>query len=202
VKAFRDYLVILIGSIIYAAATVFLVFPNSFSFGGSSGVGLILSEFLPLPAATITAIINVLLMALALIILGRQFAIRTLVGSVCTTGCIALFEYLPFAKSLATRIVPVDLALAVMLIGLASALMFTVNGSSGGTDIVAMILTSKHPAIPVGRALLITDVLIVIATALLMGWQSGITSLIGLIIKSLLIDCIMKILREKRSKPA
>jgi len=96
VKAFRDYLVILIGSIIYAAATVFLVFPNSFSFGGSSGVGLILSEFHPLPAATITAIINVLLMALALIILGRQFAIRTLVGSVCTTGCIALFEYLPF----------------------------------------------------------------------------------------------------------
>ena len=84
-KAIRDYLILLIGSFLYAAATVCLVFPNSFSFGGTSGIGLILSGILPLSASTLTAVLNVILMVLALAVLGRQFALRTFVGSAATT---------------------------------------------------------------------------------------------------------------------
>lgn len=196
-KTIRDYLILLLGSFLYAAATVCLVFPNSFSFGGTSGIGLILSGLVPISASTLTAMLNVILMVLAFVILGRQFAVRTFAGSAATTFFIWLLGKIPPLTALHTGFIPADLVIAVLIIALASALMFTVNGSSGGTDIVAMILSFKKPGLPVGRALVITDCIIVLATAFIMGWRAGLTSLIGLIIKGTLIDVLMKYLKKR-----
>ena len=109
---------------------------------------------------------------------------------------------MPALVALHTGFIPADLLIAVLLIGIASALMFTVNGSSGGTDIAAMILAFKKPGLPVGRALLITDCVIVAATCFLLGWRAGITSIIGLAIKCTLIDLFMKFLAKKIKKEA
>ena len=84
----------------------------------------------------------------------------------------------------------------MLLIAFGSALMFTVNGSSGGTDIIAMIISNRNPRVMVGRALLISDISIIVLTLIVLGIRSGAISLTGLVMKSLLIDIIMKPLKK------
>jgi uncharacterized membrane-anchored protein YitT (DUF2179 family) len=163
-------------------------------------VGLILSGLLPIRASTMTAILNIILMILAFFVLGRQFAIRTFVGSALTTGSIALFGMIPGMERLNTGVTAIDLVLAVLLIAAASAILFTINASSGGTDIVAMIIFFKKPGIRIGRALFLADCAIVIATGLVLGLRSGITSMVGLMLKCLLVDSMMKFLKKKLHK--
>ena len=192
----RDYAVITLGSLIYAASLCFFVYPRSFTFGGTSGLSVLLAKVLPLPASSLTVILNTVLMVLALLLLGRQFAIRTLVGSVLTTYSIAAIDLLPFAKLVHTPWMWADLVLAVLFIGLGTALLFSVNASSGGTDIVAVILTSKKPDLPVGRALFISDILIVAGSFVLFGFGVGICSVVGLILKALFVDAFMALGRR------
>lgn len=196
----RDYAVIATGSILYAAALCFYVYPRSFTFGGTSGLSVLLAALLPLPASVMTVILNTFLMVLALLLLGRQFAIRTLVGSVLTTYSIAWIDLLPFAQQLRTPWIWSDLVLAVFWIALATALLFSVNASSGGTDIVAMIITNKKPSLPAGRALFISDILIVAGAFVLFGIETGICSVVGLILKALFVDAFMAVERRLKQK--
>lgn len=184
----RDYALIVLGSLIYAAALCFFVYPRSFTFGGTSGLSVLLAALFPMPASTFTVILNTVLMVLALVLIGRQFAIRTLVGSVLTTYSIAWIDRLPFAQMMHTPWMWADLVLAVFWITLGTVLLFSVNASSGGTDIIAVILTNKKPSLPVGQALFISDVLIVAGAFMLFGWQTGICSVVGLLLKALFVD--------------
>ena len=184
----RDYALIVLGSLIYAAALCFFVYPRSFTFGGTSGLSVLLAALFPLPASTFTVILNTVLMVLALVLIGRQFAIRTLVGSVLTTYSIAWIDRLPFAQMMHTPWMWADLVLAVFWIALGTVLLFSVNASSGGTDIIAVILTKKKPSLPVGQALFISDVLIVAGAFMLFGLQTGICSVVGLLLKALFVD--------------
>ena len=184
----RDYAMIVLGCILYAAALCFYVYPRSFTFGGTSGLSVLLARLLPLDASTFTVILNTALMVLALFLLGRQFTVRTLVGSVLTTYSIAWIALLPFADRMQTPWMWADLVLAVFLIAVATVLLFSVNASSGGTDIIALILTSKKPTLPVGRALFISDILIVAGAFVLFGLQTGICSVVGLMLKALFVD--------------
>lgn len=192
----RDYAVITLGSLIYAASLCFFVYPRNFTFGGTSGLSVLFAKILPFPASVMTVVLNTALMVLALILLGRQFAIRTFVGSVLTTYSIAAIDLLPFTKLVHTPWMWADLVLAVLFIGLGTALLFSVNASSGGTDIVAVILTSKRPGLPVGRALFISDLLIVAGAFVLFGFGVGIYSVAGLILKALFVDAFMALGRQ------
>lgn len=199
----RDYAIIVLGSIIYAAALCFYVYPRSFTFGGTSGLSVLLAALLPFEASTFTVILNTALMVLALLLLGRQFTIRTLVGSVLTTYSIAWIDLLPFAERMRTSWLWADLVLAVFWIAVATVLLFSVNASSGGTDIIALILTSKKPSLPVGRALFISDILIVAGAFVLFGLQTGICSVVGLLLKALFVDAFHALgrrLSKRKSK--
>lgn len=135
-------------------------------------------------------------MIVAFVMLGRQFALRTFFGSAATTCFTFLFGLIPQAGECNTGIIIIDLVISVLLIAFGSALMFTVNGSSGGTDIIAMIISNRNPRVMVGRALLISDISIIVLTSIVLGIRSGAISLTGLVMKSLLIDIIMKPLKK------
>ena len=196
----RDYALIVLGSILYAAALCFFVYPRSFTFGGTSGLSVLLAKLIPLPASAFTVILNTVLMVLALLLLGRQFAIRTLVGSSLTTYSIAWIDLLPFAGEMHTPWMWADLVLAVFWIAVGTVLLFSVNASSGGTDILAVIIKSKKPDIPVGRALFVSDILIVAGAFLLFGAETGICSVIGLILKALFVDALTSLGQRLKSK--
>lgn len=188
--AVRDYFLIFAGSVLYAASTVLFIFPNDLLLGGTSGLSVILEAFLPFSPGTILVVINFLLIILAFILLGKNMAIRTLVGSVLTTVFVGVFErLLVFDKPLISNVYA-SAAVGAAVIACASGVMFYVDSSSGGTDIVALIV-QRFFHLHIGRALLITDILIVLTGGLLSGGAILLSSLIGLLIKTLGIDLVI-----------
>jgi len=198
-KELINYLCIVFGSILYAAATVAFIFPHSLLLGGTSGISVILNAYLPFSPGTILVIINFSLLVLAFFVLGRDMAIKTFVGSTLTTLFVGFFEkLLRFEKQIASNIF-LSALIGAAIIAVASGIMFYVNSSSGGTDIIALIVR-KYSKMDIGKALLITDVLIVIVGGLLSGYLVFWGSFLGLLVKTLGIDFVISFVRKMKDK--
>ncbi|MBR7184865.1 MAG: YitT family protein [Clostridia bacterium] len=189
-KPFFEYFLILIGSALYALATVIFIFPHSLLLGGTSGISVILNSFISFSPGKILVAINFLLIVLAFVFLGKDMAIKTLVGSVLTTVLVGAFESVfAFSAPIINNIF-LSAGIGAALIAIASGVMFYVDSSSGGTDIIALII-KKFSNMKIGKALLVTDLLIVLIGGALSGWTLLLSSFLGLLIKTLGIDGII-----------
>ncbi len=195
--ALKDCLLILFGGIIYAVSTVLFIFPHRLLLGGTSGVSVILESFLPFSPGTILVVINVLLLLLAFLVLGKGMAAKTFLGSIITTLCIGVFEKIFSSNAPLVSNPYFSAAIGAFLIAFASGIMFYVDSSSGGTDIIALIV-QKFSHIQIGKALLLTDVLIVVVGGLLSGSVILFSSFIGLLIKTLGIDLFISLFKKMR----
>lgn len=196
-KILRDYFMILLGGLLYALSTVLFIFPHGLLLGGTSGISVILEAFLPFSPGTILLAINTVLLIVAFIILGKQMALRTFVGSTVATVMITLTEQI---VQLQAPVIPIPWLSALTgaaIIAVASGVMFYVDSSSGGTDIVALIVR-KYSSIDIGKALLLTDFLIVVAGGILSGWTIGLSSMAGLLVKTLGIDFVIGLIKRGR----
>jgi uncharacterized membrane-anchored protein YitT (DUF2179 family) len=194
-----EYLLILLGSILYAISTVLFVFSNKLLLGGTSGISVILNRFLPFTPGIISTVINISLIVLAFIILGKEMAVKTTVGSLLTTIFIGLLEEpLTFSSPVISNVY-ISAIVGASVIALASGIMFYVDSSSGGTDIIALIV-KKFSGIKIGKALLITDVLIVLAGGLLSGADIFLSSFLGFLIKVLGIDLVILLIKKFKSR--
>ncbi len=192
-------MLILLGSILYAISTVLFVFSNKLLLGGTSGISVILNRFLPFTPGIISTVINISLIVLAFIILGRGMAVKTLIGSLLTTAFIGLLEK-PLTFSAPVISNPyISAIVGASLIAVASGIMFYVDSSSGGTDIIALIV-KKFSGIKIGKALLITDVLIVLTGGLLSGSAIFLSSFLGFLIKVLGIDLVILLIKKFKSR--
>ena len=196
-KILREYCVILLGGLLYALSTVLFVFPHGLLLGGTSGISVILEAFLPFSPGTILLAINTVLLIVAFIILGKQMALRTLVGSTVATVMITLTEQIVQLQSPVIPIPWLSALTGAAIIAVASGVMFYVDSSSGGTDIVALIVR-KYSSIDIGKALLLTDFLIVVAGGILSGWTIGLSSMAGLLVKTLGIDFVISLIKRGR----
>ena len=177
-----------LGSALYAAATQFFIFSNDLFLGGTSGLSVILSHFFPrFSSGQFLMFINIGLMVLALLILGKRMALGTMLGSTLTTVFIGFLD--SAAPMEATLIASPVLAAIIgsMLIAIASAVLFLNDSSSGGTDIIALII-QKFSSIQIGTALMIADILIVVIGARVSPIGVAIGSVVGLIVKTRGID--------------
>lgn len=197
-KNILQYVFIVIGSVIYALATVLFIFPESLLLGGTSGISVILDAYLPFSPGTILVIINFLLLVAAFVVLGKEMAIKTFVGSALTTIFVGAFEKVFANTDVLISNIYVSAFVGAALIAIASGVMFYVKSSSGGTDIIALIV-KKFSNIKIGKALLVTDVLIVIVGGLLLGFPILIASVIGLLVKTLGIDVVIGVIERKKA---
>ena len=197
-KNILQYVFIVIGSVIYALATVLFIFPESLLLGGTSGISVILDAYLPFSPGTILVIINFLLLVAAFVVLGKEMAIKTFVGSALTTIFVGAFEKVFANTDVLISNIYVSAFVGAALIAIASGVMFYVKSSSGGTDIIALIV-KKFSNIKIGKALLVTDVLIVIVGGLLLGFPVLIASVIGLLVKTLGIDVVIGVIERKKA---
>ena len=198
-KEVLNYLFIIIGSIFYAMATVLFIFPHSLLLGGTSGISVILNAYLSFSPGTILVIINCSLLAAAFVILGKEMAVKTFVGSTLTTFFVGLFEKIFGESAVLISDIYLSAVIGALIIAIASGIMFYSNSSSGGTDIIALIV-KKYSNINIGRALLITDFMIVIVVGFLSGYIILISSFIGLIIKTFGIDFVIDLINKMRNK--
>jgi uncharacterized membrane-anchored protein YitT (DUF2179 family) len=191
----KIYFIILLGSLLYAAGTVLFIFPNSLLLGGISGVSVILNKFLPFSPGTLLTVINATLIVVAFIVLGRDMAIKTLVGSVITTLAIPVFEKIFVFE---TPLIPnlyISSVVGAVVIAAASGMLFYVKSSSGGTDVISLIV-QKYSGMDIGKAVLVTDVLIVLVGGALSGLTIAISSFIGLLVKTFGIDGFIALIKK------
>lgn len=196
-KEILNYLFITIGSILYALATVAFIFPHSLLLGGTSGISVILNEYISFSPGTILVIINFSLLIAAFVVLGKDMAIKTFVGSTLTTIFVGAFEKILYNNLLLISNIYISAIVGAAVIAIASGIMFYVKSSSGGTDIIALIV-KKYSNINIGKALLITDFLIVIVGGLLSGYIILASSFVGLLIKTFGIDFVIEIINNRK----
>ncbi len=187
-KKLKSYCVITAGIILMAIGIYFFKFPNNFSTGGVSGIATILGEVSPhISKGTFVSIINYALLVVGLIVFGKGFAFKTVYASVLLSGLISIFEkILPLTQPMTDQPF-LELVFSILLVGGGSALLFSERASSGGTDIVAMIL-KKYSKLNIGKALFCTDVIIVIIACMVFGIETGLYSLLGLLTKAIIVD--------------
>ena len=193
-KAMRgiwSYIVITVGTLLIACGVYFFKFPNHFTVGGVSSLSVVLTHYFPqINESIFMAIANVILLIVALIIFGKDFAIKTIYSSLLLSASTIVMEYIyPVEESL-TGDKFLDLLFTIGGIAIGSAILFSQEASSGGTDIIAMIL-KRFTSVNIGTALLMTDVVLVILGAIAFGIEIGLYSLCGLVIKSFIVDNVI-----------
>lgn len=185
------FLILNLGLIFTAAGISIFKTPNHFAMGGTSGVAILLAALFPgLNVGGAMFIINFVLVALGLIFLGRSFTGATIYASAALSAYVALFEQLIPLSAPLTGDTLLELVWAVILPAVGSALVFNIGASTGGTDIIAMIL-AKHSSLEIGKALLVSDFLITAATFWLFGARTGLYCVLGLLLKTFLVDIVI-----------
>ena len=188
----KAFLLVNLGVLLLTVGVYFFKLPNNFTTGGVSGLAILLSSVIPfLSTATLMGIINVLLLVLGYLFLGKEFGFWT-------TYCSLMYSLETWVLE---RVYPMDapftnqplleLCFAMMLPAVGSALMFNYNASSGGTDIVAMIL-KKYTPVNIGTALFLVDLGITVAACFVFDVTTGLFSFTGLMAKSLVIDNVIE----------
>ena len=196
-KTVLEYAVLLLGGLVYGFGVHFFVFSGDVVLGGTGGISVILEKFIPFSPNEIITAINLLLLVLAFVFLGRKMGVRNLVGSLATTVAIYLFGAIfPSPTPLVPNIL-LSGALGALIIALASALLFAADGSSGGTDIVALIVR-RFSGMNIGRALFVTDILIVIVGGILLGAYAALCSAVAFLIKVVGIELLTYLIKRKR----
>lgn len=186
-----EYLILTMATIIMDVGVYFFKFPNNFSFGGVTGLSVLLAQLLPLRASTLNFIINMILLVLGFLFLGKSFGIKTVYVSVLSSIGLSLLDaFVPMNAPLTNQPV-LELIYAIVLPAFSAAMLFNVNASGGGTDIIAMIL-KKYSTLNIGMALFLVDLGITIAASLVFGVETGLFSFCGLMAKSLVIDGVIE----------
>ena len=194
IKLFKDYIVITLAVIIMDLGIYAFKFPNHFSFGGVSGLAVVLNEILGISAAQITLVINLALLVIGFAVLGKSFGLKTAYATVLSSVVLSLMEKMMPISAPLTNQPMLELAYAIALPAVAAAMLFYVDASGGGTDIVAMIL-KKYTTIDIGTALLISDVAIVALSFIAFDVRTGLFSVCGLLAKSIFVDRTMDQMR-------
>lgn len=188
----KEWSLITLATLILSGGVYFFKFPNHFSTGGVSGISVILAHYFPaLTPGTFVSIFNVVLLVAGAIILGGSFGIRTAYCSLLMSGFIALLERVcPLSRPLTSQPF-LELIFAVSLPAVGSAILFNLDASSGGTDILAMILR-KYTSLDIGKALLCSDITITLLACVAFGMETGLFCVLGLVIKALLVDMVLE----------
>ena len=188
----REYLLLTLGTLLMVVGIYFFKFPNHFSTGGVSGISVILGHYFPaLTPGDFVMVINMLLLVVGFAVFGRGFGVKTAYASILmSVATWALERLVPMAESMTSQPF-MELIFAVGLPAVGSAVLFNLDASSGGTDIVAMVLR-KYTSLDIGKALMCSDLVITLMACVAFGMETGLYSVLGLIIKSLLVDMVLE----------
>ena len=155
---FKDYVMMTLGIALYAFGFCGFILPQKVVIGGLAGVGTIVYFLTDIPVAVTQLAINLVLLAMAYRIVGRQFVLGTLYGAVMISVFVGLFQ--PLFPHALTDEPFMNVVIGGTICGLGIGTAFIHNGSTGGTDVIAAMV-SKHTNVTVGRTMLYTDVVII-----------------------------------------
>ena len=176
--AAQEAAILTVAVAIIAAAVYFFLVPSHASVSSISGLGIVLSNFVPLPLSTITMILNVVLLIIGFFTCGREFGAKTVYTSILLPVFIGLFERLfPDIGSL-TDSQELDVLCYILVVSVGLSILFNRNASSGGLDIVAKIM-NKYLHIELGRAMSLSGMCVALSAALVYDKKTVVLSVLG-----------------------
>ena len=187
-----------LGLILTAVGIVYFKNPNHFAFGGTSGLSILLADLFPkINVGGFMWIINLILVVLGFVFLGIKTMGWTIYSSFALSFFVSVCEWLYPVNVSMSGDAMLDLVFAVFLPALGAAIVFDIGASTGGTDIVALIL-AKYTSMEIGKALMVSDILIVLAAAWRFGMGTGLYCILGLIGKSFVVDGAIENIRLRK----
>ena len=191
-KKLQFFLFLNLGLFLTAIGIAIFKTPNHFAFGGTSGISIILATLFPkYNVGNFMWLVNGILVVLGLVFLGRKTMGWTIYSSFALSFYVSLIEKVWILTSPLTNDTFLELWFAVILPAVGSAMVFNVGASTGGTDIVAMIL-HKYSSLEIGKSLMVSDSLIVLIAAYLFGPKTGLYCILGMVLKCTLVDTVIE----------
>lgn len=187
----KEYAWITLGTLLVIVGVYFFKFPNNFSFGGITGLAVVIAKVTPWSAAQFSFVMNIALLAVGFAFLGRSFGMKTVYGTLLFSfGTSFLEQVAPMAGPLTNQPL-LELIFAVFLPGAGAAILFNIEASTGGMDIIAMMV-KKYSKLNIGTAILLSDIFIVALSCLVFDAATGLFSILGLLTRSLVIDNVIE----------
>lgn len=192
-----EYSLITLATFLIACAVYYFLIPSNVVVGSIAGLSMILHQILPLPISTITLFLNCLLLLLGFLLIGKEFSFKTIYTSIALPFFIGIFENLaPITHSI-TGFAFYDVMADILLAALGQAILFHVNASSGGLDIVAKIL-NKYTHIEIGLAVSISGFVCSILSIVVYDLGTLVISLMATLANGLLIDVFINGFNRKK----
>ena len=186
-ELFKETMVLTAAMAIVAGAVYFFLLPSHASVSSISGLGIILSNFVPLPLSAITMILNILLLIIGFFTCGKEFGAKTVYTSIVLPLFLALFERIfPNIGSL-TDSQELDVLCYILAVSIGLSILFNRNASSGGLDIVAKIM-NKYLHMDLGKAMSLSGMCVALSAALVYDKKTVVLSILGTYFNGIILD--------------
>lgn len=187
VEVLKETAILTVAVAIIAAAVYFFLVPSHASVSSISGLGIVLSNFIPLPLSAITMILNVVLLIIGFITCGKEFGVKTVYTSVMLPVFIGLFEILFPDFGSMTDSQELDVLCYILVVSVGLSILFNRNASSGGLDIVAKIM-NKYLHMELGRAMSLSGMCVALSAALVYDKKTVVLSILGTYFNGIILD--------------
>ena len=187
-KAVIRELVIMTAAVaIVAAAVYFFLVPSHASVSSIAGLGIVLSNFVPIPLSVITMILNVILLIIGFFTCGKEFGAKTVYTSIMLPVFLGLFEKIfPGFTSMTDR-QELDVLCYILVVSIGLSILFNRNASSGGLDIVAKIM-NKYLHMDLGKAMSLSGMCVALSAALAYDKKTVVLSVLGTYFNGIILD--------------
>ena len=198
-KILKEYSIITFGAVLAAAAIYFFMLPLDIAIGSGSAIAMLLNHFFPqIPISVYSLVFNVIMLLLGFLLIGREFGAKTVFASIIVPVSLGIFELIFGAKFQSLTNDPIlDTICYILLVGIAMAILFSYNASSGGLDIVAKIM-SKYLKMGLGTAVSISGIAVAMTSFFYSDTKTAVVSILGTYFSGLLVDKFIFGLNIKR----
>ena len=183
----KEIVILTVAVAIIAAAVFFFLVPSHTSVSSISGLGIVLSNFIPLPLSAITMVLNVVLLVIGFLTCGKEFGAKTVYTSIMLPLFIGLFEILfPDFESM-TDSQELDVLCYILVVSIGLSILFNRNASSGGLDIVAKIM-NKYLRMELGKAMSLAGMCVALSAAFVYDKKTVVLSVLGTYFNGIVLD--------------
>ena len=187
-KAVIRELVIMTAAVaIVAAAVYFFLVPSHASVSSIAGLGIVLSNFVPIPLSVITMILNVILLIIGFFTCGKEFGAKTVYTSIMLPVFLGLFEKIFPGFTSMTDSQELDVLCYILVVSIGLSILFNMNASSGGLDIVAKIM-NKYLHMDLGKAMSLSGMCVALSAALAYDKKTVVLSVLGTYFNGIILD--------------
>lgn len=187
-KSIKEYIVITIGVLVMTFGLSFFLEPSELAVGGVFGFALVINKLIPvLNVGDTMFVMNIFLFIIAFIVIGKDFGARTIYASLLLSFLVGRTGALFNITQPITDDIFLNMFFGILVQGIGMAIIFYYGASTGGTDIIAKII-NKFTHMDIGKALLLSDFLIVFAACFIFGVEKGLYAMLGVIMNSVVID--------------